>query len=373
MVLHKVGGYSLANIRKRVPGVTAKRLAEWEGKLLSNGNLEDSPHPAFQHLIPGAALATVQHSLTHGGQGTKKAQSLRRAYPGLRASGAVVKSIETVRKALIRADWGAQPIKAVLPLTVACKLARFRFTRRHARSIASTTSFSDSKHFCATHKRGSKLGSAWAPNGAPTTIAVGQGSNINAHVYGAVTRYGATPLFAATGSTGGLALCSPGGPGAHVLAGQRARGVTCPEYRYLLENGHGGGLLHEVDTIFRAHGVLRWRWQQDGARAHSTANTANGRATRALITARAALLEPWPAHSPDLSPIEKAWAATEAHLHAHETWHDHASFLAAIRRAWAAVVTPAYCQKLFAGLRATYSACSSKQGAQVSGWGPTAK
>ena len=348
-------------------------LTQWESKLLANHNLENVPRATTQHLIPQAALAAVQRALTTGGQGIQKTQSLRRSYPRLAASGAVVKSRETVRLALKRADWGSHPIKAVLPLTVAAKLARLRFTRREARGIAAATAFSDSKHFCATPKRGAKLGRAWAPNGAPKQIAARQGSAINAHVYGAVTPFGASPLFPATGTTGGLSLVAAGGPGAHVIVGPRPRGVTAVEYRYLLDDGHGSGMLHAVDAMFRAHGRQRWRWQQDGARAHSVANTPHGRATRALITARAALLEPWPAHSPDLSPIEKAWSATEAHLHAHETWHDHASFLAAIRRSWAAVVTPQYCQKLFRGLRATYTACSSKQGAQVSGWGATAK
>ena len=91
--------------------------------------------------------------------------------------------------------------------------------------------------------------------------------------------------------------------------------------------------------------------------------------TRAVIEAKAKLVEPWPAHSPDLSPIEKAWFACEQHLWVTEDWHDLTTFKAALHRSWAAVITPAYCSALFGGLRATYEVCIAAGGAEVRGWG----
>ena len=105
-------------------------------------------------------------------------------------------------------------------------------------------------------------------------------------------------------------------------------------------------------------GISIWRWQQDGAGAHSVAFTDICKPTRALIEAMATLVEPWPSHSPDLSPIEKAWAAVEQHLWATMTWHDLATFKLALHASWVAVVTPAYCLALFGGLKATYSCCA---------------
>ena len=152
-------------------------------------------------------------------------------------------------------------------------------------------------------------------------------------MYAAITRYGATPLYPATGTTGGLALVYQGASGAGGVQGVRSRGVTAAEYRSLLDDGHGGGMLYACNALFQAHGITAWRWQQDGAKAHySRPNTANGRMTRATITAVANLVEPWPPSSPDLSPIEKAWSAVELHVHAHESSHDSVSFLAALRR-----------------------------------------
>ena len=132
-------------------------------------------------------------------------------------------------------------------------------------------------------------------------------------------------------------------------------------------------MLFACDTIFRAQGITHWRWQQDGAGAHSTASTTTGDGTRAIIQAKAALIEPWPAHSPDLSPIEKCWYACEQHVWACETWTDLPSFKAAVQRAWAHVITPAYCRTLFGGIRNTYEVCRASGGREVKGWGKGAK
>ena len=365
-------GWSTASIKSKLPGICSKAVKTWATRLKTGRGLEMNKRSRAPTLSP-QALRAVQTDLTSGGSGMRKHKSLRRSYSSLKASGAITKGRESVRRALKRSGWAPQTVDKRLPLTVATKRTRLRFTRAEGRRIASNTSFSDSKRFQATPTRGSNSGLAWAPKGAPLSRATHQSSSVAAHVYGAVTRYGATPLYAATGTSGGLAAVdqAPGGRAAIALA--PSRGVTAQEYRFLLDGGAGVGMLPATAAIFRQHQVHNWRWQQDGARAHTVAATPSGRLTRALITSSATLVEPWPAHSPDLSPIEKAWSAVEDHLHVHETWHDHATFLAAIRRSWAAVVTPAYCMKLFGGLRATYAACSAKNGAEVSGWGRRAK
>ena len=132
-------------------------------------------------------------------------------------------------------------------------------------------------------------------------------------------------------------------------------------------------MLNDVNSIFQDKGITLWRWQQDGAGAHSVAETAIGAPTRAIIEAKAALVEPWPSHSPDLSPIEKAWAAVEQHLWATMTWHDLATFKVALHASWAAVVTPAYCLALFGGLKATYSMCAANGGVEIRGWGSSVR
>eukprot|EP00966_Prymnesium_polylepis_P123524 2855851-Prymnesium_polylepis.1 len=93
-----------------------------------------------------------------------------------------------------------------------------------------------------------------------------------------------------------------------------------------------------------------WRFQQDGAGIHSVAATLKGRKRGAPLSSESApnLLEPWPARSPDLSPIEHTWVAAVEKLHEQE-WHDFESFKLAVHCAWELTTTPAYCRKLLGG------------------------
>ena len=132
-------------------------------------------------------------------------------------------------------------------------------------------------------------------------------------------------------------------------------------------------LLNWAQNTFQSHGVSQWRWQQDNARAHTVGDTPAGRATRAVITPFTPNIVSWPAQSPDLSPIEKAWATAEAELWANHTWSNQREFEAALRQAWAAAITPAYCRKLFGGVRATYDFVAANGGARIAGWGRSVK
>lgn len=82
-----------------------------------------------------------------------------------------------------------------------------------------------------------------------------------------------------------------------------------------------------VEAHTPAHLLARKRHCSQHGRtiAHTCApHTSRGAATRALIEQHARLLEPWPARSPDLSPIEKAWARCKQHLWTaeHLQWHN---------------------------------------------------
>lgn len=376
LALRHIAGWSDARILKSV-GTSRKGRARWEKTLAADEQLvERKPRTPTGTTVTDIELENLKTALTEGGTGQTGRQSLKRAVPKLLANNEVSHAREALRRALLAAAWSYQPVEKSLPLDTACYAYRAEFCRLEARRIALNTAFSDSKMFSGETSSAGKLGHAWAPDGRPVVVACKAKTAYRVHAYAAITRYGATPLYEATGTFG------PSGRGRGRPRGSRGRarappaqpkGVQHQEYRLLLDNGQGGGMLNDVNSIFQGQGISQWRWQQDGAGAHSVANTEIGAPTRAIIEAMATLVEPWPSHSPDLSPIEKAWSAVEQHLWATMTWHDLATFKLALHASWRAVVTPAYCLALFGGLKATYSMCAANGGVEIRGWGSSVR
>lgn len=376
LVLQSVAGWSYCQIQESVPGVSPKAIREWKAKTLDSHTPEPRKRQRRKADIGAPALAAVQQALRTGGQGNRRRQSLRAAHPRLVAAGIVRNSMEKTRRALHDADWASVPVRKALPITPAGETARHMFCMREARIIAANTAYSDSKYFEGNPTAKSSLGHAWGPKGEKIYEPVPQSSAIKFHAYAAITRFGATELFKAPGTTHYAAAGARGGRGRGRGRGRGAaqppRSVDSTFYRQTLDDGSGGGMLAQCCAIFARHGISTWRWQQDGAKPHSIADTDIGNRTRALIERQAEIVEPWPAHSPDLSPIEKAWQATQDHVNAYEQWNDAAGYEAAVRRAWRAVVTPSYCRRLFGCIRATYERCVRDGGKQVHGWGHNA-
>jgi len=373
----EAAGLPFSQIRSHVKGVSKSRLQAWCVRFERTGDLSTAVRAKkAPSAVSARALAATQRALRSGGKGKLPQQSLRRAHVQLKASGEVTVARSTLARALAFAGWSNQPVKRKIQLTARHVQDRLAFVRLEGRRIASNTIFTDSKIFEGAPTNSTRLGSAWGPDGKPVEISVAKSTPLKLHVYAGVCLNGATPLLETKGTY------NPPGRGRGRGRGARGRGrnaqpnppnaqpaskgVDAVEYRRVLNDSNGHGLLAEADKLFNGQA---YRYQQDGARAHSIADTDIGKATRALIETRARLVEPWPALSPDLSPIEKAWSAVEQHLWATKNWTTMTEFKAAVHASWREVVTPAYCRALFRGVRATYAACQAAGGKQIRGWG----
>ena len=87
-----------------------------------------------------------------------------------------------------------------------------------------------------------------------------------------------------------------------------ARNICTAEYYNVVKQT----LLKDGDRIFKQHGITSWVMQQDNDRCHATASqNALHDYLRRHKDSNIKILQGWPAHSPDLSPIENLWAVVQ--------------------------------------------------------------
>lgn len=149
--------------------------------------------------------------------------------------------------------------------------------------------FTDSKYWVFQFSTSPRCGKVWCKQDAKPTGMVSKTKH-QVHAYAGLTYYGVTPLFFVTGTTG--LKTKPGM--------KKTRGCNAAEYCDLVENR----LWPSITQLFqgREENVI---FQQDGAAIHRAKVT-----QRTLQQLGMTQLE-WPPNSPDLSPIETAWAITE--------------------------------------------------------------
>ena len=375
----QLGGFGFSQIAKKLKGLTRPQLSRMQKRYREAGHFE--PRKRARKAIKVTEkdldkLKLVLNSDDDGPRGQRKFRSLKKSYPRLAKLGATPACRESFRKGLLTSGWSSQPVKKALSLDAKDRVCRVKFARREHKIISANAMFTDSKYFYGEASASMKGGKAWAPTGEPAAQPTKAKAAFQVHVYGGVTRYGATPLYDTKG-TKGTKSRRPGRPKKgstpqpvpnDVIS--KSKSVDSVEYRRILGDGVGDGMLRDGRALFQG---TKWRFQQDGASAHSCAKTMIGNPTRALIEKHASIIEPWPAKSADMSPIEKAWSAVEHDMWATEQWSDLETLIAACRRSWEKVITPQYCARLFRGIRRTYEVVIAKEGREIRGWGRGAK
>lgn len=375
----QLGGLGFSQIAKKLKGLTRPQLSRMQKRYREAGNFEPRKRARKATKVTEKELDTLKlvlNSDDDGPRGQRKFRSLKKAYPRLKKLGAAVACRESFRKGLHKVGWTLQPVKKTLSFNAEDFVRRVKFARREHKIISGNAMFTDSKYFWGEASASSKDIKAWAPDGSPATQQTKRKAAFQVHMYGGVTRLGATPLYVARGTKGAKSR-KPGRPKkgstpqpVPTAVVSTKKGVDSVEYRRILGDGVGEGMLRDGHALFQG---TRWRFQQDGARAHSCKKTKIGDLTRALIEKHASIVEPWPPKSADMSPIEKAWSAVEQDMWATEEWTDLESLIAACRRSWEKVITPQYCARLFRGIRRTYEVVIAKEGREIRGWGRGAK
>ena len=174
----------------------------------------------------------------------------------------------------------------------------------------------DSTYFTlGTVQRGRKY---WTKKGTPAVAGKPHKSQ-QLHVYGGITAHGKTRLVFVSGTAGH----------AKVYFNSRGQltGVGAEEFQEVMQNS----LVPDAQQIAAAAGVTSFTWLIDNAPAHSAKST-----KRFLSSSGVDYCKGWPPNSPDLNPIENAWAWMKQ-----KVYSKHYNSLAEMKRAvlatWAAL------------------------------------
>lgn len=125
------------------------------------------------------------------------------------------------------------------------------------------------------------------------------------NMYAGITKYGVTKAHLVTGTTKLTTNYTN-------KKGQQSRNITSSEYQDVLNKT----LLPEGQRLLGNNGLTSWYLQQDNDPTHKKPAAAALESWNSRGKGKTQLLAGWPPNSPDLSPIENAWASIQARVDA---------------------------------------------------------
>jgi hypothetical protein len=181
---------------------------------------------------------------------------------------------------------------------------RLLFCKANKRTSWATVMITDRKKFRFSYPGTSVKRVQWLRRGE-RRVANRPNNPQVVNMYAGITKYGVTKAHIVTGTSAFKSSFLN-------KKGQPSRNITSAEYEVVLKRT----LLPEGQRIFSANGHNSWTLQQDNDPTHKKA------AHKALLEwnsgkkGKVQLLQSWPPNSPDLSPIENAWAIVQAKVDA---------------------------------------------------------
>lgn len=269
------------------PEGLAPRRGGGRPRLLDQGGEDEAKKLLMNHDMDGAAHVALElHKQGSSTPLVSRQTIMRAAHRAAKRQGVILRV------------WHGRPLKLLAPAT---KAKRLRFAQAHQDTNWDNTVFTDRKRFTFRYP-GTRVKQAyWVEKGQ--TVEVKKASHpLSFNVYCGLTKYGTTRVHPVTGTSKQKSKYT-------TKTGKPARNITAAEYRVVLQQT----LLPAAQQIFTRHGVTFWVFMQDNDPTHRGAAAiiqqwAQGHASKCV------LLGEWPAHSPDLNPIENVWAWAQAEV-----------------------------------------------------------
>ena len=209
-------------------------------------------------------------------------------------------SAGTVRRWLKDAGMRYEPPRFQQLLTPQHRVKRVSFGQRTLKLHTDGILVTDSKVFQCHPPRYGRYMKRWSfPGNRRVVVTVKHSQKV--HAYAGISKYGATELVFASGTTGRVS------PYTNSKTGRPYAGVCGAEYEEII----APTLISDGQEVFNGTAYEDcWVYQQDGAPPHRTKGSLE--TIQQLVPG--GLLADWPPNSPDLSPIENVWSWMEQEL-----------------------------------------------------------
>lgn len=306
--------------------------------------------PMGNAAVPGRPLKldADQQAALRGFGSTRESGSAAKAAAALWQEHDIEISKSTAWRILTSDGFAFRVFRRVPLLLPIHKAARVKFSQHYSDkgfSYWSQLMFTDSKYFTISSSSG-RIGHYELTVTPPSTVPTPKRGAASLHVYMGCTVFGLTEMVLVSG--GSLKNSK-----FFRKDGSLYSGVSAAEYQ------------HVVLPAFKADGKVlfgrrSWILQQDGARIHTSASSM----VEARALAPGGLLEPWPANSPDFSPIENVWAMMAEKLGRMQPCTTSEELWGALQAA-RAEITPANLQNLFESMPRRLADCIERGGATV--------
>lgn len=265
-------------------------------KYKERGNVSCLPRSGRPRLLNAAQIEAVAE-LVLDQQCVGKAAAVLKQQGTLASSISTSTVVRAVKTVLDLAPEQQQPI-----LSSATKQRRVAFSRQQHDSDRIIAIDSTYLTLSSSQRRRKK----WVRKGTKP-VASKPNKSQQLHVYAGITKYGVTRLIRVTGSTKHTKKYFKYCKKAKAMV--QHTGVGAEEFQEVL----GQELQPQGQQLFSAAGVQDWAFLLDGASAHRAP------ATVAFMRANGIRsIADWPPNSPDLNPIENAWAWLKQQLYAQQ-------------------------------------------------------
>jgi len=307
-------------------------VSHWIARYRRTNTVNDAPRSGRPTILsPAQASAGCTAVAEH--------QSVPAAAAHLKTQQVLDESVspKTLYRAVCK-QMDRKPVQQRPILTPRTKQLRLAFSKQ--KHDVSKLMAMDSTYFTlGTVQRGRKY---WVMKGHQV-VAGKPNKSQQLHVYAGISVHGKTSLIRVTGTTGHKQ--------AYYSTKGKLAGVGAEEFQEVMRTK----LAPQTKRIFAVARVNGWSFLMDNAPAHTA------KATKDYIAANSiSVVKGWPPNSPDLNPIENAWAWCKRRVYAKQ-YNTLDDLWQAVQAAWEAL-PDSVCRGLMTSLQQRKAECLKRDG-----------